>query len=69
MKYQIIVIKFEDNAEYEVEMAKYKADTQYGMNRMMNDMPYKEKAIRSLEVMLTDEEYQKVKEEIIKVFE
>ena len=72
MKYKLIVIKYEDNKNYEAEMAKWKEDTRfpnYGRMETVEDMPRKEVAERSLEVFLTEEEYKKVKEGVIKVFE
>ncbi len=76
MKYKITIIKYEKNDNYEAEMAKFKEKT--GNMPYMNRYPDKnwdinepqmEVAERSLEVFLTEEEYKKVKAEVIKIFE
>ncbi len=73
MKYQLIIIKHENNDNYEAEMAKWKEDNQFGYFRDRNgispDSPQLQKSTRSLEVLLTEEEFKKVKSEVIKVFE
>lgn len=69
MKYKLTIIKYEDNKNYESELAKYKEDSRY-YNRGFSeiDIPQKEIAERSLEVFLTEGEYEKVKQEVIKIF-
>lgn len=76
MKYKLTIIKYEGNKDYEAEMAKWKEN---GLNRNYNQLrpwderqsgePERETAERSLEVFLTEDEYKKVKEEVIKVFQ
>ena len=73
MKYKFTIIKYEKNENYEAEMAKWKEDRNgYGRMTKFNEPdlnePRMEVAERSLEVFLTEEEYQKVKSEVIKVF-
>lgn len=71
-KYKILVFCIEDNPEYEAQMAKFKEDTLYNRNRMYNGsdegMPQKERASRSLEVVLTEEEYAAVKQSVLTTF-
>ena len=73
MKYILTVIKYEKNDNYEEEMAKFKEQNQYGgfsvRNGLSPDAPQLEKTTKSLEVILTEEEFKKVKAESIKVFE
>lgn len=76
MRYKITVIKYENNENYESELATYKEEQKrdtYGFTRPYDKPelwaePKPEKASRSLEVVLTEEEYDKVKAEVIKVF-
>lgn len=74
--YKIIVYKYEPNPDYEAELARHKEerDKNFGMSRMDNrfseeQIPQKENVKRSMEVFLTEEEYKKVKAEVIKTFE
>ncbi len=70
MKYKLTIIKYEKNENYEAEMAKWKENRNYGYRNEPNfDEPRTEVAGRSLEVVLTEEEYKKVKSEVVKVFE
>lgn len=73
MKYILTVIKYEKNDNYEEEMAKFKEQNQYGSFNVRNgfspDAPQLEKTTKALEVILTEEEFKKVKAESIKVFE
>lgn len=74
MKYKITVIKFEDNENFEAEMAQFKEkDDGYMRGRFAHETgctpPDRDKATRALEVYLTEEEYKKVKAEVIKIFE
>ncbi len=75
MKYKLTIIKYEDNENYEKEMAEYKENfdnrRMYGgfTGENTKTLPNEVKAIRALEVILTDEEYVKVKAEVIKIFE
>lgn len=74
MKYKLTIIKYEENQNYEAEMAKWKEDrkdNQYQSrpwDERQSGEPERKIAERSLEVFLTEEEYKKVKEEVIKVF-
>ena len=76
MNYKITVIKYEQNENYESELAKYREEQKrdaFGYSRPYDKPelwtePKPEKASRSLEVVLTEEEYEKVKSEVIKVF-
>ncbi|MFA6550885.1 MAG: hypothetical protein WCT36_06075 [Candidatus Gracilibacteria bacterium] len=70
MKYKLTVIKYEDNISYEKDMAEWKTKTEGYQYRGMDVVPQpdKETAERSLEVFLSDEEYEKVKQEVIKIF-
>lgn len=70
MKYKLTVIKYEKNENYEAEMAKWKEHNRYSNNFMDGALvPQTETADRSLEVFLTEEEYKRVKAEVVKVFE
>lgn len=78
MKYKLTVIKYENNENYEAEMAKWKSDREdnykfpkYRQTDYPEDYgkPTLELSTRSLEVFLTEEEYKKVKGEVIKIFE
>lgn len=71
MKYKLTIIKYDKNPDYEAEMAKWKESQERNWgyrNEPMRDEPSIQKAERSLEVFLTEEEYAKVKGEVIKVF-
>lgn len=76
MKYKLTIIKYEENKNYEAELAKQKEDesnSRYYSNRNWEDgkreCPSKETAERSLEVFLTEDEYKKFKAEIIKLYQ
>lgn len=72
MKYKLTIIKYEKNENYEQEMAKWKEarESRYNyMNEPIREEPSLEVAKRSLEVFLTEEEYKKVKEGVIRIFE
>ncbi len=74
MNYKITVIKYDKNEDYEAEMAKWKESlkTEYGYTNRhepMREEPSLTKATRSLEVFLTEEEFQRVKKSTLEVFE
>ena len=74
MKYKLTIIKYEENKNFEAELAKFKEKEKIRYpsrpwEEGQNGEPEKEIAERSLEVFLTEEEYKKVKEEVIKVFQ
>lgn len=67
--YKLIIIKYEDNKNYAEEMASYKERGEYfNRNFDTSGIPKREIATNSLEVILTDEEYKKVKESVITIF-
>lgn len=72
-KYKLTVIKYEENKNYEAEMAEYKAKDRGGYyHRNLEDMaalPSRENATRSLEVILTEDEYRKLKSEVLTQFD
>ena len=71
MKYKLIVIKYEKNENYEEEMAKWKDNQGYFCRSQFDRVdgrPSLENSVRSLEVFLTDEEYNAVKEAVLKTF-
>ena len=71
MKYKLTVIIYDKNENYEAEMAKWKEGNWRGYRNNIEpdfDALSTQKAERSLEVFLTEEEYDKVKSEVIKVF-
>jgi hypothetical protein len=71
MKYKLTVIKYEEDKDYEKRLAEWKENNDRNSryhNERNEPMPINETATRSLEVFLTDEEYEKVKQEIIKIF-
>lgn len=71
--YKLTIIKYEDNKNYAEEMAKFKENTSYGRYNYNQDrgleIPQKELAKNVFEVVLTEDEFKKVKAETIKVFE
>lgn len=75
MKYKLTIIKYEDNPNYEAELAKWKegedrfGNRRGGYNQETLTPPEDKNAIRSLEVFLTEEEFKKVKTSVIEVFE
>lgn len=72
MKYKITVIKYDKNPDYEAEMAKWKESQEKSWgyrNEPERDEPSLQRAERSLEVFLTEEEYNEVKKAVIAVFE
>jgi hypothetical protein len=69
MKYKLTVIKYEEDKGYEEKLAKWKEDTDWQGHQRYNEVkPERELCTRSLEVFLSDEEYEKVKQEVIKIF-
>lgn len=68
MKYLMTIIRYEENKNYEAEMAKWKEDNAKPWIQM-RDVPSKEIPGRAIEVHLTEDEYKKVKGEVIKIFE
>ena len=76
MKYKLTVLRYEKNEDYEAEMAKWKEQKNMGMGMMYNDRsrneysdePRMEKSTRSLEVCLTDDEFEAVKKGVLSVF-
>jgi len=72
IQYKLTIVKIEDDPEYEKKLADYKEkNSGYGYNRMNLDHmePRLEQYTRSLDVVLTEEEFKKIKSESIKVFE
>ena len=72
MKYKITIIKYEKNDNYEAEMTKWKEDNRNGYfpqrNGYSEDAPKPENTTRSLEVLLTEEEYNAVKKSVLETF-
>lgn len=70
MKYKLYVIAYKDNPEYESQMAKFKEDSKriYDQNEYNKNIPREIIAETSLEVILTNEQYEKVKEGVLTVF-
>jgi len=75
MKYKITITKYDENPEYEKQMEKYNEWYDGSMRGRFpggpsNDArPEREIESRALEVFLTEDEYKKVKAEVIKIFE
>ena len=74
MKYKLTIIKYEENKNFEAELAKFKEKERIRYpskpwEEGQTEELRKETAERSLEVFLTEEEYKKVKEEVIKIFQ
>lgn len=72
MKYKITVIKYEDNKNYEAEMARWKEQkaNPYGSRyNGMDEEPQQQIQERSLEVFLTEKEYEAMKKSILSTFE
>lgn len=71
-KYTLTVIKHEKNENYEAELADYKEKNRYGnfsaRNWYEDSAPRPQKTSRSLEVVLTKEEYEKVKQSVLTEF-
>ena len=71
MRYKLIITKYEENNQYESEMKEFKQNTIYarnGNNNFVNE-PQKESELKMLDVFLTEEEFKKIKTEVIKTFE
>lgn len=72
MKYKITVIRYDENIDYEKEMAEYKEnsarDIMYQRFDERISPPEKELPSRSLEVFLTEEEYNAVKKSVLETF-
>lgn len=68
LKYKLIVLSYSNNPEYEAEMAKYKEKNRgmYDNNRL--EEPREVIPETSLEVILSPEQYDKVKEGVLTVF-
>ncbi len=71
MSYKLTIIKYTDNPTYEAEMAKYKDNSEYYSRSMMDNktMPERIKTEKSLEVVLTDTEFNAIKKAALEVFE
>lgn len=69
MKYKLTVIKYDKNENYEAEMAKWKESMPMMRGyEPMRDEPRTEIADRSLEVFLTEEEYNAIKKGVLETF-
>lgn len=71
MKYKITVIKYDKNPDYEAEMAKWKESQERNWgyrNEPMREEPSLQRAERSLEVFLTEEEYTAIKKAVLEQF-
>lgn len=75
MKYKITIVSFGDNPNYEAELAEVR-ERETSCKRgpfsdvtFPEDTPSRMKKERVLEVFLTEEEFKKIKSEVIKVFE
>jgi len=64
MEYKIIVTRYEENKDYEAELK------QWENNRGYNGTPRPEQMLekRTLEVFLTEEEYNAVKKSVLETF-
>lgn len=71
MKYKITVLKFEENEDYEEELAKWRERSGFNFHNNFNNFPEeprRETAVRSLDVFLTEEEYEAVKKAVLSTF-
>lgn len=75
MKYKITITKYDENPDYEKQMEKYNEWYDGNMRGRFPSgpsdglIPNREIESRALEVFLTEDEYKKVKAEVIKIFE
>ena len=69
-KYRLVIVKFEGNEKFEEELAKFKENRNgyYGRNDMNMQEPRPIKETRSLEVVLTEKEFQNIKNAVITEF-
>lgn len=69
MKYQLIVLKFEDNVSYDKEMEDYRKEVGMGMFRD-NSRPYpsREKVARALDVFVEEDEFEAIKKGVLETF-
>lgn len=68
--YKLTILKFEENANYESELAKHKEKYSRGYfnEREIPPEPPKEVALRYLDVFLTEEEFKVVKKSVLDTF-
>lgn len=69
MSYIITIIKQETNTNFEQEMADFKEKNRGYMGNDFINTPQLLKSTRSLEVVLTEEEYNAVKKSVLATFE
>ncbi len=72
MQYKITVVRYEDNPNYEAQMAEFKESMRNSF-RYNNDKsevrePQLKVPVRTLEVILNEQEYIKVKEAVVSEF-
>lgn len=69
MNYRLRIIKTEDNANYLEDKKVYeeKCARKYGYNETI-EVPQREFDRNILDVVLTEEQWEKVKQEVIKIF-
>lgn len=69
MKYKLTVIAYDNNENYEKELAEFKDRSRmgWGLNHL-DEGPQPTKIEKSLEVVLTEDEFKKVKESVIEGF-
>lgn len=68
MSYKMIVVRLEENPNYEHDCDEWKKDNR-GFNNFSNYHPSKFIEVGKLDVVITDQEWQKVKKAIIETFE
>ena len=69
MNYKIQITKVEDNPNYDKEVIDFKENNRYYNGQMDKSFPSREVIKEVLSCELTEEEYIKVKAEVIKVWE
>ncbi len=70
MSYQITIVKVEENSNFKEQVAEFQSNrNRFDMDRLSNEGPKRTIVKDVLVTELTEEQYKKVKTEIIKVFE
>lgn len=70
MKYKLFVIGYENNENYQSDLAKFNEEQErnrYGSNRIVVE-PRDVIPSTSIELVLTEEQFEKVKESVLTVF-
>ena len=69
MNYRIIITKTEPNPKFAEQVEEWNSRNKYGMGRFDEQGPQRDVARDVLVTELSEEQYKKVKAEVLKVFE